>query len=578
MLNSKLTLQTVLAVLIATLATAAIVSATTIGNNISTDGTLTVTGQTTLNGNVGISTTSPSQKLSVTGKVYTTDGIQFPDGSLQTAAASAAASSLAGQIAFYNTDGSTVSGTSTLFIAPTGYVGIGTSSPAFTLDVNGSYGIRGSRVLYFPPQTLNPSLVGYAEEVSGTRPATDFQDSLYIGNGGQFTSSTGVPPIDPVSFESSGQANGIANTFVGINAGFANTTGNLNFFAGSDAGFSNTNGDQNTFVGAWAGTSNTSGYHNTFIGAGAGQYMVSGYHNVSIGTDNMLNATGGYDNVSVGTGALVYNTSGHDNTTSGAGSLQANTTGYNNVANGTYSLMANTTGSSNTAQGYYSLRYATNTIGITAIGYGAGVGQTNISDYNSTQDTYMTFLGYEASRDNSIASSTALINSTAIGYNATVGASNAMILGGIGSYAVKVGIGTTTPTAQLDVYGPNAGIAISTANSRRKTFIPSLSSPWDILTIASLGSGSGWKGATNFDLSYSAGGAFTAMTLRANTDGITANVGIGTTTPSQRLDVNGSINLEGSANGIIMHDTATANCYLVQITDGALALSLHACQ
>lgn len=37
-----------------------------------------------LGANVGIGTTSPSQVLSVAGKVYTTTGIQFPDGSLQT--------------------------------------------------------------------------------------------------------------------------------------------------------------------------------------------------------------------------------------------------------------------------------------------------------------------------------------------------------------------------------------------------------------------------------------------------------------------------------------------------------------
>src|SRR3989344_3787766 len=56
------------------------------------------------------------------------------------------------------------------------------------------------------------------------------------------------------------------------------------------------------------------------------------------------------------------------------------------------------------------------------------------------------------------------------------------------------------------------------------------------------------------------------------------NIGIGTTTPSQKLDVNGTIHIEGSANGILMHDTATANCYLVQVTNGALALTSHECK
>ena len=125
MFKSKLALQIVLATLITILATAAIVSATTIGNNIYTTGTL------------GIGTSSPSQSLSIVGKLYTTGGIQFPDGSLQTAAASAASLSSAGQVAFYNTDGSTVSGTSTLFITPSGFVGVGTTSPNWKFSVAG---------------------------------------------------------------------------------------------------------------------------------------------------------------------------------------------------------------------------------------------------------------------------------------------------------------------------------------------------------------------------------------------------------------------------------------------------------
>ncbi|OGG76609.1 hypothetical protein A2950_02300, partial [Candidatus Kaiserbacteria bacterium RIFCSPLOWO2_01_FULL_55_19] len=96
------------------------------------------------NGNVGIGTTSPSQALSVTGKVYTTGGIQFADGSLQTAAAAAANVGTAGQIGFYAVGGSTISGTSTLFIAPNQNVGIGTTTPYSKLSVYGDTFIEGA--------------------------------------------------------------------------------------------------------------------------------------------------------------------------------------------------------------------------------------------------------------------------------------------------------------------------------------------------------------------------------------------------------------------------------------------------
>ena len=74
--------------------------------------------------------------------------------------------------------------------------------------------------------------------------------------------------------------------------------------------------------------------------------------------------------------------------------------------------------------------------------------------------------------DGTITTGAALSNATAIGYNAQVTTSNSLILGGAGSFAVKVGIGNTAPGSALDVSGDfslrgTAAPAVAPANQAR---------------------------------------------------------------------------------------------------------------
>ncbi|MEI6595158.1 MAG: tail fiber domain-containing protein [Bacteroidota bacterium] len=90
------------------------------------------------------------------------------------------------------------------------------------------------------------------------------------------------------------------------------------------------------------------------------------------------------------------------------------------------------------------LGFGTGTTTGTAIGnifVGTGVGTIN------TSGNYNSYFGYGADGVMGI------YNSTAIGYKAFVGNSNSLVLGGTGAYAVNVGIGTSSPAAQLDVVG-----------------------------------------------------------------------------------------------------------------------------
>jgi hypothetical protein len=177
-------------------------------------------------------------------------------------------------------------------------------------------------------------------------------------------------------------------------------------------------------------------------------------------------STTGYDNTASGEGALYSNTSGSDNTADGISALYSNTEGSFNTASGYDALHSNTTGGNNTAYGFESLFYSTTGTANTACGYDAlylnTTGSNNTAsglyalEYNTTGDNN-TALGYLAGPDSN---SPDLTNATAIGAYATVSESNAVVLGGTGTNAVRVGIGTATPSNVFTI-AQGAGQAIS---------------------------------------------------------------------------------------------------------------------
>lgn len=206
--------------------------------------------------------------------------------------------------------------------------------------------------------------------------------------------------------------------------------------------------------------------YNYFLG-GAGNLTMTGTYNTGTGYQALLSNTTGSNNTANGMQSLYSNTTGVSNTANGTYSLYSNTTGANNTASGLYSLRSNTTGNFNTANGQISLFSNTTGVGLVALGYYAGYGDGTTVDQRSVIDNYGTFLGYQASRDASVASTTVLTNITAIGKNARVGASNTIVLGGTGADAVNVGINTIAPTAKFDVHGAGTGtgITLQTAGS-----------------------------------------------------------------------------------------------------------------
>ncbi len=160
-----------------------------------------------------------------------------------------------------------------------------------------------------------------------------------------------------------------------------------------------------------AGTTN-----DLFLGYSAGTTSASafGSNNIGLGNNTLTSLSGGADNTAVGFKALADTGGGSNNTGVGNSAIYSNAGGSYNTGVGEIALYYNTSGSYNTA-----------------LGYSAGPGS----------------------------SFTGLSYATAIGAGAVVNESNALVLGGTGTSAVTVGIGTATPSNAylLDVESPASG-------------------------------------------------------------------------------------------------------------------------
>jgi hypothetical protein len=203
---------------------------------------------------------------------------------------------------------------------------------------------------------------------------------------------------------------------------------------------------------------------NAFLGF-AGNNSTTGTGNTATGYQSLASDRTGASNAAFGEQALFSNTTGGFNSACGAQALRENSSGGNNTASGFEALFSNTMGSSNTAAGASAL--VNNTTGIE----NTGVGEFAL-DSNTTGND-LTCIGYSCSTG-----ADALSNATAIGAHAFVAQSNALVLGGTGSWGVRVGIGTSTPSNVLTI-AQGAGHPVSdgweTFSSRRwKTNIETL--------------------------------------------------------------------------------------------------------
>ncbi len=251
--------------------------------------------------------------------------------------------------------------------------------------------------------------------------------------------------------------------------------------------------------------------------------------NVSL---EMRAATSTLNNVLIGLQAGASNTTGFEDTAIGAYALGSTTTGYYNTAIGSHALAASPA-YKNTAVGAYALA-------------------SNVS-YKNTALGFMALLNNTSGFYNTAASHMALVSNTtgyqntAYGYNAlfanTTGSNNTAI----GPYALQdLNITTNNGTGQNTAIGYNTGLGIVTGvnNTIIGANVTGLSAALSNNIIIADGAGN----------------------RRINVDS-SGNVGIGTTSPSQALSVNGNSVVTGNITATTF--TATSSISTVGLTSTA---------
>jgi hypothetical protein len=340
-----------------------------------------------------------------------------------------------------------------------GKIGVGTTTPTETLDVNGNSIFRGSFQL--PAGHDATSASGFESH------SFQFQASSYNSSTSASTTQSFGFRAEPLNNNTTNPSSQLDLFFIPnggsefINTGVSwSSTGIMTFapgqtFAGASETLSNSLNLPNTTNGT-TGVVNLGGLPivndygsntNIFVGQNAGgAFATSGGNNAALGAQALFSNQTGHDNVAVGNQALFDNSTGQENTAIGSQALNLNKNGFENTAVGYAALQSGVSSGDNVAVGAYALTASTGGLNV-AVGFQAGV--------NMTTGGSNTVIGAEAQIPG------AFFNSTAIGASSLAGASNVVVLGSIknvnnAAVSAHVGIGITTPNFPLQVIDDGA--------------------------------------------------------------------------------------------------------------------------
>ncbi|OYV83481.1 MAG: hypothetical protein B7X04_04105 [Parcubacteria group bacterium 21-54-25] len=224
-------------------------------------------------------------------------------------------SGVRGQVAYYAANGSTLSATSSLFIAPNGNVGIGTTSPYATFSVAGN-GVFGR------------SLTASSFTATSTTATSTFAAGVNVGSGNGYfiggNEALSVSPLGPnvggnvtVGYSNSAIGNEYSSAIGSLNIASSSFSTAIGYGNGATGNSSAAVGGNNTASGVYAsafgnysyfGSTNiASGSYSSAFGSGN---TASGVASAAFGeqntTSNFLSSAFGISNISSAVGASAF--------------------------------------------------------------------------------------------------------------------------------------------------------------------------------------------------------------------------------------------------------------------------------
>jgi len=381
------------------------------------------------------------------------------------------------------------------YINKAGNVGIGTTGPGYTLDVNGSINVASGS--FYKYNGIN---LAYSQTAL---------NNYYFGESGNLTGT------------------GLQNTALGYRALYNNTTGNQNNPIGYQSLYNNTTGNQNMAMGYYSLFNNTTGGYNVALGSGSGYNgsvpLQTMSYSTFIGNVAKSSVDGITNSTAIGNGATV---------TASNQMVFGNSSVTQTLLNGNVGIGTTAPGTKLDVSGTLRNTLATTHSLLGGAGNAVVMADNTGTLYNTALSTFI--------------SSNTLWGGTRNGniWNGDAGVGN-------------VGIGTTSPGAKLDVAGEiritadGGGFASNVAQ---------------IYTDATNGLVITGHAGTTYDWAIADGGGTFQLVNPQGTSNLAlvptaGNVGIGTTAPGNKLQVQSFSNVPSlsAENGVAIIGDAVSN-------------------